>query len=90
MSRIELRLAGIYFCPGRMVAEYHLSNGQILFCEPLNMGPGKWFKEFNTAEAEEMHRFSTEGPPGLVYEDGKMEVVPREQVPGEVPEQQQG
>lgn len=68
-------MRAIYFCQNRMVVEYHLSNGQILFSEPLASPVARWFKDFDKAEALETHNLPERDEPDLVYEGGKLSVV---------------
>ena len=74
-ERVECRLRALYFCQTRIVAEYHLSNGQVLFCEPLASPVAKWFEDFNTVDALETHSFPYKEMPDLVYEGGKLTAV---------------
>lgn len=69
---MTLRLVVVYDCPTRMVAEYHLSDGRIFFCDFLR---GKWFTEFNTAEATEAHIMPVRESPDLVWDGERLIVV---------------
>lgn len=70
--RIELWLKFLHACPGRMIAEFHQSDGKVYFCDFMR---ANWFKEFNREEATDSTEFPDRVEPDLVYEDGILKVV---------------
>ena len=66
--QIKLKLTVIYFCPHRLVSEYHTNDGRIFFCE----FPSKWFKDFNTTEATEVYIQPILKEPDLIWDGEKL------------------
>ena len=65
---IKMWLKVTYFCPTRMVSEYHDDHDRVFFCE----FPSRWFTHFDTKEADSATIFPEHEAPDLVYENGKL------------------